>query len=281
MITFPNAPTATVPSRPGQPYPLGATVDEQGVNFSIYSENATGVSLCLFSSKRDQKETYRIELTEKTENVWHIYLEGIKPGQLYGYRVDGPYAPEEGHYFNPNKLLLDPYAREVHGTVGGSTEILGYDWESEAPDRFMQMSDVDSGMVAPKSMVIESAAFDWGDDKAPNTPMHKSVIYEMHVKGFTYRHPTIDPSIRGTYAGLGTPEAIDYFKKLGITAVELLPVHQFSNESYWGYNTVAFFAPHNGYAASDNVVAEFKQMVKNLHAAGIEVILDVVYNHTA
>ncbi|MBO0948944.1 glycogen debranching protein GlgX [Fibrella forsythiae] len=281
MTTSPNVSTATIPSRPGQPYPLGASVDEQGVNFSIYSENATGVSLCLFSSKRGEKETHRIELTEKTENVWHIYLEGIKPGQLYGYRVDGPYAPEEGHYFNANKLLLDPYAREVHGTVGGSTEPLGYNFESEADDRFMEMSDVDSGKVAPKSVVIDSAAFDWGDDKAPRTPMHKSVIYEMHVKGFTYQHPTIDGSIRGTYAGLGTPEAIDYFKRLGVTAVELLPVHQFSNESYWGYNSIGFFAPHNGYASSDNVVAEFKQMVKNLHEAGIEVILDVVYNHTA
>ncbi|CCH01018.1 glycogen debranching enzyme GlgX [Fibrella aestuarina BUZ 2] len=281
MITHKMASAPTIPSRPGQPYPLGATVDEQGVNFSIYSEHATSVSLCLFSSKRGEHETHRIELTEKTENVWHIYLEGVRPGQLYGYRVDGPYAPEEGHYFNANKLLLDPYAREIHGTVGGEVDTLGYNHESEAEDRYREMSEVDSGKVAPKSVVIDSAAFDWGDDQAPRTPMHKSMVYEMHVKGFTYQHPTIDGGIRGSYAALGTPEAIEYLQKLGVTAVELLPVHQFTNESYWGYNSIGFFAPHNGYASSDNVVHEFKQMVKNLHAAGIEVILDVVYNHTA
>lgn len=281
MITHKMASASTIPSRPGQPYPLGATVDEQGVNFSIYSEHATNVYLCLFSSKRGERETHRIELTEKTENVWHVYLEGIRPGQLYGYRVDGPYAPQEGHYFNANKLLLDPYAREIHGTVGGEVDTLGYNHESEADDRYLEMSDVDSGKVAPKSVVIDSAAFDWGDDQAPRTPMHKSMVYEMHVKGFTFQHPTIDSSIRGSYAALGTPEAIEYLQKLGVTAVELLPVHQFTNESYWGYNSIGFFAPHNGYASSDNVVNEFKQMVKNLHAAGIEVILDVVYNHTA
>ena len=281
MTTSSQSSSATIPSRPGQPYPLGATVDEQGVNFSIYSENATSVSLCLFSSKRGERETHRIELTEKTENVWHIYLEGLKAGQLYGYRIDGPYAPEEGHYFNANKLLLDPYAREIHGVVGGENDALGYDYTSDADDRFMLMSDVDSGQVAPKSVVIDSTEFDWEDDKAPRTPMHKSVVYEMHVKGFTFQHPTIDEAIRGSYAALGTPEAIDYFRKLGITSVELLPVHQFSNESYWGYNSIGFFAPHNGYASSNNVVHEFKQMVKNLHEAGIEVILDVVYNHTA
>jgi isoamylase len=281
MITSKMASAATIPSRPGQPYPLGATVDEQGVNFSIYSEHATAVYLCLFSSKRGERETHRIALTERTENVWHVYLEGIRPGQLYGYRVDGPWAPQEGHYFNPDKLLLDPYAREIHGTVGGELDTLGYDHAAEADEKYLYRSEVDSGAVAPKSVVVDNTAFDWADDAAPRTPMHKSVIYEMHVKGLTYLHPTIDEKIRGSYAALGTPEAIDYLKKLGVTAVELLPVHQFSNESYWGYNSIGFFAPHNGYAATDNVVNEFKQMVKNLHTAGIEVILDVVYNHTA
>jgi isoamylase len=281
MTTQKTPSAATIPSRPGQPYPLGATADEQGVNFSIYSENATGVSLCLFSSKRGQRETHRIELTEKTENVWHVYLEGIRPGQLYGYRIDGPWVPEDGHYFNPNKLLLDPYASEIHGTVGGELDTLGYDHTADTNEKYRHRSETDSGSVAPKSVVVDTTAFDWGNDTAPRTPMHKSVVYEMHVKGLTYLHPTIDSTIRGTYSALGTPEAIDYFKRLGITAVELLPVHQFSNESYWGYNTIGFFAPHNGYAATDDVVNEFKQMVKNLHEAGLEVILDVVYNHTA
>jgi isoamylase len=271
-------------TRPGKPYPLGATPTEEGVNFALFSEHATAVFLCLYNTDRPDTETARILLTERTEFVWHIQVDALQPGQLYGYRVEGPWEPENGHYFNPQKLLLDPYARAISAPVGGDNSQLPYDYTIDDDRRFTTPSIEDSGPTAPKSIIIDATAFDWGDDKAPETPMNRSVMYEMHVKGFTHLHPTIDEPIRGSYAALGTPEAIGYLKKLGVTAVELLPVHQFSNESYWGYNSIGFFAPHNGYSASGMMggqVTEFKQMVKNLHEAGLEVILDVVYNHTA
>ena len=278
----------SIPSKPGKPYPLGATYDGQGVNFALSSEQATAVRLCLYDAANPSEEIASIHLTERTDLVWHIYLDGLQPGQLYGYRVDGPYAPQEGQFFNPNKVVLDPYARAINAPITHDDSWLGYDpkqptTDEEGSDKYLSMSQIDSGPTMPKSVVVDQS-FDWEDDAAPDTPLHRSVIYEVHVKGFTHQHPTMDEAIRGTYAGLGAPESIEYLKKLGITAVELLPVHQFTNESYWGYNSIGFFAPQNTYSSSDTngqQVAEFKQMVKNLHKAGIEVILDVVYNHTA
>lgn len=283
-----NSFSESIQSKPGKPYPLGATYDGEGVNFTLFSENATAVYLCLYDSADASHELARIPLAERTELVWHIYLEGLQPGQLYGFRVDGPYDPQAGHFFNPNKLLLDPYAKAINAPVNHNDAWLGYDYKKptssdEGTDEYLVMSQEDSGPTMPKSVVVDTA-FDWEDDAAPATPLHRSVIYEMHVKGFTHLHPTIDEAIRGTYAGLGTPEVTDYLKKLGITAVELLPVHQFTDESYWGYNSIGFFSPQNTYSSSGMAgqqVTEFKQMVKNLHKAGIEVILDVVYNHTA
>ncbi|GAB4054152.1 glycogen debranching protein GlgX [Spirosoma litoris] len=283
-----NSLSESIQSKPGKPYPLGATYDGEGVNFTLFSENATAVSLCLYDVNDPSRETARIPLMERTDLVWHIYLDGLQPGQLYGFRVDGPYDPQAGHFFNPNKLLLDPYARAINAPVNHNDAWLAYDHtkptsNDDGTDEYLVMSQEDSGPTMPKSVVVDPA-FDWEDDTPPATPLHRSVIYEMHVKGFSHLHPTIDESIRGTYAGLGTPEVTDYLKKLGITAVELLPVHQFTDESYWGYNSIGFFAPQNTYSSSGMAgqqVAEFKQMVKNLHKAGIEVILDVVYNHTA
>ncbi len=275
--------TEPLASRPGKPYPLGATYDSEGVNFSLFSENATGVTLCLYNPEDPATEVASVVVTEKTENIWHIYLDGIAAGTLYGYRVEGPYEPSQGHYFNPAKLLLDPYARAIHAPMDANNAQLGYDYENPADDRFLIPNDVDSGPTSPKSIIIDPA-FDWEDDQAPATPMSRSVIYEMHVKGFTYQHPAISKKIRGSYAALSSKESIDYLTKLGVTAVELLPVHQFTNESYWGYNSIGFFAPQNTYASSGMMgqqVTEFKNMVKALHKAGIEVILDVVYNHTA
>jgi len=273
--------------KPGKPYPAGATYDGEGVNFALFSEHATGVFLCLYDADEPSRETARIPVTEQTEYVWHIYVGGIQPGQLYGYRVEGPYQPEEGHFFNPNKLLLDPYAKAINAPVTHNNDWLGYDpaqLQDENGQQQLVMSTIDSGTTMPKSVIVDDKAFDWGNDTTPGTPMHRSVIYEMHVKGFTHQHPTIAKKVRGSYAGIATPESIDYLKKLGVTAVELLPVHQFTDESYWGYNSIGFFAPQNTYSSSGMAgeqVTEFKQMVKDLHAAGLEVILDVVYNHTA
>ena len=276
-------------TKPGKPYPLGATPDSEGTNFALFSENATAVYLCFYDPQHPEQEVVSSPLTERTEFVWHIHVGDCGPGQLYGYRVDGPYDPEEGQYFNPYKLLLDPYARAIHAPLTHNDSFLGYDLKKEgAEDQVLAMSTEDSGPTMPKSMVIDPN-FDWDDDEAPQIPMSRSVIYEVHVKGFTQQHPTMTPEIRGTYAGMAAPESIEYLKKLGITAVELLPIHQFSNESYWGYNTIGFFAPQNTYSSSVNghfglmgqQVTEFKEMVKALHKAGIEVILDVVYNHTA
>ncbi|SDL26192.1 glycogen operon protein [Catalinimonas alkaloidigena] len=274
---------------PGHPYPLGATWDGKGVNFALYADNATGVELCLFDAADQDAETVRIPLHERTHHVWHAYLPGLKPGQLYGYRVHGPYDPHSGHRFNPHKLLLDPYAKALSGTIQWHDALFGY--EIGHPDQDLSFSEIDSAPYLPKSIVIDSS-FDWGDEKRPQIPYYRSIIYEMHVKGFTQMHPDIPEEIRGTYAALGHPVTIKYLKELGITAVELMPVHHFLTDrhlddkgltNYWGYNTIAFFAPDVRYASDKTLghqVQEFKAMVKALHNAGIEVILDVVYNHT-
>lgn len=278
------------PIWPGKPYPLGATYDGEGVNFALFSENATGVTLCLFD--QDENETARVKITEHTDQVWHVYLPGVKPGQLYGYRVDGPWDPENGLLFNESHLLLDPYAKAINGRIDWSDAMFGYDVQRTDEDRDLYKKEFDSADGMPKSIVIDQY-FDWEDDKAPNTPLHKSIIYELHVKGMTATHPELDPAIRGTYKGLADPKMIDYLKRLGVTAVELMPVHQFVNDrhlvenglsNYWGYNSIGFFAPHSAYSSSGTAgqqVVEFKEMVKALHKAGLEVILDVVYNHTA
>ena len=269
---------------PGRRYPLGATHDGVGTNFSLFSEVAESVELCLFDD--DGVET-RVPLPEVDGSVWHGYLPGVTAGQRYGYRVHGPYAPEKGQRCNPHKLLLDPYAKAIEGDVDWDPSLFGYDMAK--PDR---MSDTDSAAHLPKCIVL-NPYFDWGNDRRPETPYHETIIYEGHVKGLTERHPDIPEDLRGTYAGLAHPAMIDHLSGLGVTAVELMPVQQFINDhhlverdlsNYWGYNTIGFFAPHYAYSASGQngqQVQEFRSMVKALHAAGIEVILDVVYNHTA
>ena len=271
--------------RPGSLYPLGANYDGSGVNFALFSQVADKVELCLFDE--DDKET-RIEMTEQNSYVWHNYISGIQPGQRYGYRVYGPYDPAKGMRCNPNKLLLDPYAKAIEGNIDGDESLFSYRFAD--PDG--PMNDLDSADHTMKSAVV-NPYFDWGNDQHPNTPYHDSVIYEAHVRGMTNLNKDVPPQIRGTYAGLAHPSVIEYLKKLGITALELMPIHQFVNDSflqekglsnYWGYNTIGFFAPHNAYACSGQrgeQVNEFKAMVKAYHRAGIEIILDVVYNHTA
>jgi len=274
----------------GEPYPLGATWRGDGVNFALYSEHATGVDLCLFDSVDAPHEHIRVRMTEQTDQVWHVFLPEIRPGQLYGYRVYGPYEPACGLRFNSSKLLIDPYAKAIAGQVTWGDEMLGYNARSPSPDLSRDFRDDAWGV--PKSVVVDTT-FDWTGDKQPRTPLHESVIYETHVKGFSRLCEALPWEIRGTYEGLGSPVAIDYFKRLGVTAVELLPVHQHVDDkvladrglvNYWGYNTIGYFAPEAKYAAggvTGEQVTEFKRMVRNLHAAGIEVILDVVYNHTA
>jgi isoamylase len=270
---------------PGQPFPLGASYDGAGTNFSLFSEVATGVDLCLFD---DDGSEECIPLTEVTALCWHGYLPNVGPGQRYGYRVHGPYEPHNGHRCNSTKLLLDPYAKAVEGGVNWDPAVFGYPLGGDdlVADRR------DSAEFVPKAVVV-NPFFDWGVDRPPCIPQHETVIYEAHVKGFTKLHPEVDEELRGTYAGLSHPAAIDHLKSLGVTAVELMPVHQFiqdhyliekSLRNYWGYNSIAYLAPHNEYAAHGQrgeQVGEFKNMVKALHEAGIEVILDVVYNHTA
>ncbi len=274
----------------GHPYPLGATVTPEGVNFALFAENATGVDLCLFDHPDTPAETIRIRMTEHTDQVWHCMLPEVGPGQLYGYRVYGPYEPEEGHRFNDSKLLIDPYAKAIAGLINWSDEMSGY-----APDggknADLTRDYRDDAWGIPKCVVVGNE-FDWGSDKRPMTPLAESVIYEIHVKGFSKLCPQIPEEIRGSYAALGNDFAIGYLKSLGVTAVELMPVHHFVNDqfledkgltNYWGYNSIGYFAPHAPYASSGATgeqVTEFKEMVKKLHAAGIEVILDVVYNHT-
>ncbi len=275
---------------PGRPYPLGATWDGGGVNFSLFSEHAAKVELCLFDSADAERESQRIKLPEQTDMAWHGYLPDVRPGQLYGYRVHGPYDPAEGHRFNPNKVLLDPYAKAIGRDLTWGDELFGYQVGHEDAD--LSMNDRDNAALAPLAAVIDSA-FTWGDDAPPAIPRHKMVIYEVHVKGFSQRHPDIPEKLRGSYLGLASPAAIKHFHKLGVNAVELMPVHHRVDDrhlvdrglnNYWGYNTLAFFAPDTRYASTGlaaESVREFKQMVHTLHSVGIEVILDVVYNHTA
>ncbi|HKL48974.1 MAG TPA: glycogen debranching protein GlgX [Desulfuromonadales bacterium] len=269
---------------PGLPYPLGATYDGSGTNFSLFSEIAEGVELCLFN---EGQET-RIELPEVTGYCWHGYLPRIEPGQLYGFRVHGPWNPEKGHRCNPAKLLIDPYCKAIEGQIQWDEAVFPYpmDGDPDMPD------DRDSAPFVPRC-VVHQPHFDWSGDRRLQLPWHETIIYETHVKGFTARHPDIPEEIRGTYSALAHPVAVEYLKTLGITAVELMPVHQFVHDNhlvekglknYWGYNSIAYLAPHNEYAADKRpggAVSEFKQMVNSLHQAGIEVILDVVYNHTA
>ena len=273
--------------RPGSMYPLGASYDGAGVNFALYSQVAQKVELCLFDEH--DAET-RIEMTEQNSYVWHNYIPGLQPGQRYGYRVYGPYDPMHGLRCNPNKLLLDPYAKAIEGNIDGDESLFSYWFKS--PDDTSAMNDLDSAAHTMKSAVI-NPYFDWGNDQHPYISYHDSVIYEAHVRGMTNLNMDVPPDIRGTYAGLAYPSVIEYLKKLGVTAIELMPIHQFVNDSflqekglsnYWGYNTIGFFAPHNAYSSSGErgeQVNEFKSMVKAYHHAGMEVILDVVYNHTA
>jgi isoamylase len=270
---------------PGNPSPLGARYDGAGTNFSLFSEVAEAVELCLFDE--DGNETNRVTLDEVDAFCWHGYLPSVGPGQRYGYRVHGEWAPERGVRCNPAKLLLDPYAKAIEGEVDWAEACFSYRFDDESA-----RNDEDSGPHMPKS-VVHNPFFDWGNDRPPGIDRHEMIVYETHVKGFTRLHPGIPEALRGTYAGLAHPVATDYLASLGVTAVELLPVHQFVHDyhlveqglrNYWGYNSIGFFAPHNGYSSSGQVghqVQEFKQMVRALHEAGIEVILDVVYNHTA
>ncbi len=275
---------------PGKPYPLGATWNGKGVNFALFAENATGVELCLYDSTDAAEESHRIKLTERSHQEWHIFLPWVKPGQLYGFRVHGPFDPENGLRFNANKLLIDPYAKAIAGTVNWHDSLFSYKIGNKKED--LSFNPNDSGPFLPKCVVVDSS-YNWEGDEHLNIPLHETIIYELHVKGFTYQHPDIPEEIRGTYSALAHPITIDYLKSLGITAVELMPIHHFVADrhlvekgltNYWGYNSLGFFAPDVRYAANGVMgeqVTEFKDMVKALHKAGIEVILDVVYNHTA
>ncbi len=274
---------------PGKPYPLGASWDGTGVNFAVYSENATHVDLCLYDN-RSKQEIERVHVKETTAFVWHCYLPGLNPGQLYGYRVHGPWDPQNGHRFNPHKLLIDPYAQAITGQVDWEQPIFPYEFGE--PNGDLVMDEHDSGPGMPKSVVV-NPYFDWEQDRLPRTPLAESIIYECHVKGFTKLNEELPEQLRGTYAGLAYPSSIKHLKSLGVTAIELMPVHQFLDDkilldrglkNYWGYNTINFFSPDARYSANGGTgsqVAEFRGMVKILHREGLEVILDVVYNHTA
>ncbi|HEY7032105.1 MAG TPA: glycogen debranching protein GlgX [Thermomicrobiales bacterium] len=287
MVEIANVAETELQPLPGVPYPLGATWDGEGTNFAIFSENATGVTLCLYDE--DGRERCA-PLTEVTAHVWHGFVPGIGPGQRYGYRVDGPYDPEQGVRFNPNKVLIDPYAKALAGTVDWDQPVFGYPLGGEDEDLAIEERDDAAGV--PKGVVIDPE-FDWEGDELLRIPLNRSIIYEVHVKGFTARHPGVPEKLRGTYAGLSSQPALDHLKRLGITAVELLPSHAFVDDkhlldrglrNYWGYNTLNFFAPEARYSSQGDdggQVREFKEMVKALHRDGIEVILDVVYNHTA
>lgn len=274
---------------PGAPYPLGATWDGEGVNFAVFSEHASAVELCLFAMADDPRESERIQLRERTNMVWHVYLPDVRPGQLYGFRVSGLYAPEQGHRFNPAKLLIDPYARAIAGDISWDDALCGYVVGDPRED--LSFDERDSAPFVPKCVVIDSA-FTWGDDRPPRTPWNRTVIYECHVKGMTARHPDIPERQRGSYLAMASDPIIEHLLDLGVTALEFLPIHHHAVErelakrglsNYWGYNTIGFFAPDARYATGrfGEQVTEFKSMVKALHRVGIEVILDVVYNHTA
>ncbi len=275
---------------PGKPYPLGATWDGAGVNFALFSEHATKVELCLFNSTEDAQEAQRIVLGEQTDKVWHGYLPDVEPGQLYGYRVYGLYDPGQGHRFNHNKVVLDPYAKAIGRDIHWDDSLFGYKIGDPGAD--LSLDDRDNAAFCPLASVIDTA-FTWGDDRSPRIPWHKTLIYEAHVRGLTMNHPGVPEKYRGSYAGIASEAVIDHLKSLGVTAIELMPVHYHANDrhllesgrtNYWGYNTLGFFAPHISYASRNSPrksVQEFKMMVRSLHAAGIEVILDVVYNHTA
>ncbi|WP_077026265.1 glycogen debranching protein GlgX [Fuerstiella marisgermanici] len=278
---------ATIRQWPGKPYPLGATWDGSGVNFAVFSENATRVEVCLFDSPTDRTETHCLPLTEQTHLAWHGYFPDLKPGQLYGIRVHGPYNPHAGHRFNGNKILLDPYTRAVGRGISWSDTMFGFQIGKDDT----VIDERDNAAFAPLGVVVDSE-FDWEGDRHPRMPWHKTLIYETHAKGFTKLHPGVPEELRGTYSGLASPAAIEHLQKLGVTAVELMPVHYFVDDrhlvinnlvNFWGYNTLAFFAPESRYAAASepqDVINEFKSMVKTLHAHNIEVIMDVVYNHT-
>ncbi len=274
---------------PGSPAVLGAHWDGEGTNFALFSEHATAVELCLFDGPHDRIESAKVPFRHRTDQIWHAYLPDVRPGQLYGYRVHGPYAPEEGHRFNPAKLLLDPYARAITGAIRWSDALSGY--VIGHPDQDLVPDHRDNAAGMPRCVVVEPA-FSWGDDKPPRTPWNRTVIYECHVKGMTKLHPEVPERLRGTYLGLATDPILDHLTSLGVTAVELLPIHHVVSErflvergltNYWGYNPIGYFAPDMRYATGGlgQQVAEFKSMVKRFHRAGIEVIMDVVYNHTA
>ncbi|MBD0319729.1 MAG: glycogen debranching enzyme GlgX, partial [Gemmatimonadetes bacterium] len=275
---------------PGRRSPLGATYDGEGINFALFSENATAVELCLFDPEDHSVETARVRLRDVTAHVWHGYVPGLKPGQPYGFRVEGEYDPGQGLRFNPNKLLLDPYARAVAGKVDWQAEVFGYKLGDPGED--LARDERDSADKMPRGIVVDDQ-FDWKGDRHPRTPWHRTVIYEAHVKGLTALHPDVPEKLRGTYAGVAHPAVVEHLRSIGVTALELLPIHDFVDDgylldkglkNYWGYNTLNFFSPDARYSGSGDLggqVREFKEMVRALHAAGIEVILDVVYNHTA
>jgi glycogen operon protein len=268
---------------PGRPYPLGARWDGRGTNFALFSEHATAVDLCLFDPHEGIAEQERIRLDQRTDLVWHCYLPGVHPGTVYGYRVDGEWAPERGLRFDSSKLLVDPYARALRGKLAWNDALFSRDKPAA--------KDLDSADFVPKGVVVNEA-FPWGDDRRPRTPWNRTVIYECHVKGMTMLHPEVPEALRGRYLGLASEPILDHLHQLGVTAVELMPIHHSVTESfqvergltnYWGYNTLGFFAPDSRFASADagEQVDEFKAMVRVLHNAGIEVILDVVYNHSA
>jgi glycogen operon protein len=277
---------------PGRPYPLGATWSPEGVNFAVFSERATRMDLCLFRRETPDEQEYCIQLMEQTDQVWHCFIPNLETGWRYGYRAYGEWNPKEGNLFNPNKLLIDPYTKAIDGTIDWHPAVFPYPIKDKDPERYLKMDKQDSAPYITKGVVIDTS-YDWEGDRLLERPMHETVIYEMHVKGLTQQHPDIPEELRGTYAGLAHPVTIEYLKNLGVTAVELMPIHHFVQDShlvdkglrnYWGYNSQSFFAPHADYAASGRAgeqVSEFKDMVKALHKAGLEVILDVVYNHTA
>ncbi len=277
---------------PGTPAPLGASWDGEGTNFAVFSEHASRVELCLFDQPGQGKETERVELRERTGDIWHGYLPDARPGLAYAYRVHGPYAPHLGHRFNPAKLLLDPYAKAISGPIVWSDVLAGYPVHSSDPDRDLILDNSDSAAAIPKSIVVDSA-FSWGTDRAPRTPWNRTLIYECHVKGMTMLHPGVPDHLKGTYQGLVTDAVLEHLLSLGVTAVELLPVHHVATErrlmeqglsNYWGYSSIGYFAPDVRYASGaverGQQVAEFKSMVKGFHDAGIEVLVEVVYNHT-